>query len=78
MSRIYDEIREQMSLDSNADSNLQHIAHMLEGYRERILNDDPVCPYSIGSARYWSFKTGVQMAVGDLGTGRVVRLLSEK
>ena len=77
MSHVWQEIQEQMAFEGNVDSNLQHVAHMLEGYRERILRDKPECPYSPGSAQYWSFKTGVQMAIQDLGEGRVVRCPTE-
>ena len=47
------------------DSNLQHILHVFEGYRETILGE-PDCPYSPDSAREFSWSLGSQLAKEDL------------
>ena len=46
-------------------SNLQHLLHIFEGYRETILGE-PDCPYSPDSAREFSWSLGSQLAKKDL------------
>lgn len=76
MSQVWDEIQEQMGFEVHADSAIQHLAHLLEGYRERILSEKPESPYSPGSARRYSWDVGVTMAERDLAA-RVVESSSE-
>lgn len=83
MSQVWDEIQGEMGMEVHADSAIQHLAHLLEGYRERILSGKPMSekpepPYSPGSARGNSWDAGVEMAKRDLLAGRVVRLSSEE
>lgn len=52
----------------SADSNLQHVLYVFEGYRSMMLNHpfEPVSEYSPGAARDVSFRAGVKLAMKDL------------
>ena len=50
----------------SVDSNLQHLIHLIAGYRAFITNDEELRPYSPGSARQVSFEEGIKMAKADL------------
>lgn len=55
------------------DSNLQHLRHLLEGYRAFILNLDREegCPYSPDSARANSWQLGSAWAAADLDAAQI-------
>jgi hypothetical protein len=52
--------------DCCADSNKQHLIHLLAGYRAFVTNDEETRPYAPGSARQVSFEEGIKMAKADL------------
>lgn len=61
---ILDQIDREIDLRADPDHNLQHLRHLLEGYRSRILGESD-CPYSPGSARGLSWIRGWTIAGVD-------------
>ena len=64
---LLDQIDGQLDYSCHLDSNIQHLRHMLEGYRAHIrgVDDAEGCPYSPGSARAYSWNLGVEWAIAD-------------
>lgn len=69
MKNFADDIKQNHTNPScSDDANLQHLIHLLAGYRAFVTNDEETQPYAPGSARQFSFDHGIAMAKADFAS----------
>ncbi len=71
---ILDDVSKQIDLSCHPDSNVQHLKHLLVGYRDFIINGSERSEYCSGSARDVSWHIGADMAKHDLDIGKVANV----